>query len=179
MSILMMTDLPARIVQVLRDFMADELATLDTALGGGASTPVIPDGHYYDWDHPVPPENPSVTIKPLLTRPVGIVQEATGQPGRIHAEHHLQVKFHVDVGDTEGQAKELDQHVQRYIAAAAQVLIVRKWGLQTSADPTIFSGVQHVRWDESATYGPEDGQEEGNPVRTGTLPIIVKRVESR
>ncbi len=95
---------------------------------------------------------------------------------RADAFHRIDVLFHATVADGTTPAI-LQALMLRYISGAMRVLCITKERLETSGDDNAF--VQIVEWVGDATYGPETEQEDGSVVRTATLPIRVRRTESR
>ena len=76
----------------------------------------------------------------------------------------------------------LQSMLHRYVSGVARVLVLTKWGLQTAADPVMFGGPAAstvVQWYDTATYGPQEEQEDGSVVRTAILPLSIERIEAR
>ncbi len=63
MSPRMMSGLPARIIQVLKDFLPAELDLIDAEEADGITTPDIPTAGYYQWDKKNIPEHLSFAIR--------------------------------------------------------------------------------------------------------------------
>lgn len=173
MAIRMMSGLPARVIQVLTDYLPAELDLIDAEEADGLTTPDILEWHA--WDIPVITHYPAVSIRTASSDPVEVRTTLMGE--RIDAGHRIDVMFHAIHETAGGLPQDLQKLMHRYITGAVRVLCVTKEALQTIADPTRF--VELVEWAEEATYGPEVAQESGAIVRTATLPINIRRRESR
>lgn len=174
MAIRIMSPLPARIIQVLQDYLETELGLIDTEESDGITTPVIADADYHAWDTHVIAETPACTIRTVSSLPVEVYPALHGS--RIYTDNRIDVMFHATTNDTDGDTLTLQKLMHRYIAGGARVLAMKYERLQTSADPTDF--VEVVEWREAATYGPESEQEDGSLVRTATLPLTVRQFEA-
>ena len=175
MSIRMMSGLPARIIQVLQDYLPAELDRIDAEEADGITTADVPAANYYEWDQKYIPHMPAVTIRPMASIPIEVRTTLMGE--RVDALHRLDVCFHLTIADADSNPLTMLKLLERYISGAVRVLCVTKEALQTSADPTRV--VELVTWAEPATYGPEVEQEDGAVVRSATLPIAVRRREAR
>lgn len=175
MSMRLMSGLSERIVQVLRDWLPAELDLVDAEEADGITTPDIPNARYYEWDQPTIPNYPACTIRTVSSIPVEILPTLMGE--RVDAKHRLDILFHATYAQANQVPRDLQKILHRYIAGAVRVLCVTKEALQTSADSARF--VELVEWSGEAVYGPEVGQESGAIVRTATLPITVRRRETR
>lgn len=176
MAILLMSKLPARVIQVLQDYLPAELDLIDASLADGITTVDIANADYYDWDIPVIQEYPAVSLRPVSSTPTGKVYTAL-MGERIDAEHRIDVMFHVQLSDAAQEPSLMLKLLYRYIAGAARVLCVTKEALQTVADPTRYASM--CAWVGDAEYGPSVEQEEGALVRTATLPISIRMFENR
>jgi hypothetical protein len=184
MTLLLMSPVALRVVQVLKDYHAAELALVDAdAADGFASTPIPADGlHYFDWDQKNIPEYPACSIRGVSTTPRDVKPDGFG--GRVDGSHRLDVMFHARIDNIPGGSapKDLQKLLERYVAAAVRILADKKNGLETIGNPTRWGspGVTTIAtWSEPATYGPEASQDDGAIVRTATLPIDVRRIEAR
>lgn len=175
MAIRMMSGLPARVIQVLQDYLPAELDLIDAEEADGVTTPDIASADYYPWDIHNITAYPACSIRAESTVPIEVLDSDMGS--RVDAYHNLEVMFHVTSGVTDSAGVDLQVLLARYISGAARVLCITKWALQTSADPTRF--VEVVQWVNEATYGPQLEQDDGAIVRTAILPIRVRRRESR
>lgn len=175
MSIRMMSPLPARVAQVLKDYLPTELALIDAEEADSLTTPVIESGDYYEWDTKYIARYPACSIRTVSSTPFEVLTDGMGK--RIDADHRIDVRFHLTQGQANADPLKLQKFMHRYIAGAARVLCVMKEALQTAADSTRYAEV--VTWTEPATYGPEEEQDDGSLVRTATLPISVRRREAR
>jgi len=176
----MASGLPTRIIEVLRDYLPAELDLIDTEQADGIVTPDVPTDRYWEWDRPLLPSFPAVTIAVGRARPVETLP--AGQGSRLHAWYDVEVKFHVDAGVADGLAGAYDtaQVLQRlcfrYGAAGYRVLCDQKDRLQTVADPTLYAHqvrLVEVRW------GPEQSQESGQKTRTAVVAVEVRKIEAR
>lgn len=175
MSIRMMSPLPARVAQVLKDYLPTELALIDAEEADSLTTPVIESGDYYEWDTKYIARYPACSIRTVSSTPFEVRPDTFGK--RIDADHRIDVRFHLTIGQANADNMRLQKFMHRYIAGAARVLCVMYEALQTVADPIRYAEL--VTWAEPATYGPEEDQGEGTLVRTATLPISVRLTESR
>lgn len=178
MALRLMSGIPARIAQVLKDFLPAELDLIDAEEADGITTPDVGNDAYHEWDQQFITESPACTIRTVSTTPIEVRPDTFGQ--RIHALHRLDVMFHATLKDSNQDSLTLQKLMHRYVNAAARVLCLTKEALQTSADNTRWLGDNGmVSWIESASYGPEVEQENGAVVRTATLPLTIRRVEAR
>jgi hypothetical protein len=176
MAIRMMSGLPERVIQVLKDFLPAELDLIDAEEADSITTPDIGADDYHEWDRPVIHEFPACSIRPVSSRPVEVLSEGFGK--RVDAVHRLDVSFHVVIAQaTDSDPQMMQDLLFRYITGAMRVLCVTKEALQTTADPTRF--VEIVTWFGEATYGPGVEQDDGAIVRSAVLPIAVRRREER
>lgn len=173
MAIRMMSGLPARVIEVLVDYLPAELDLIDVEESDGIQTPDIEPEDYYEWDQKFIAEYPACTIRTVSSTPFEIPPLAQ----RLDAEHRLELRFHATLANAASDPAMLQKLMHRYVAGAARVLCVLKNVLQTAADNTAF--VEIVTWGAEATYGPEEAQEDGAIVRSATLPIDVRRREAR
>jgi hypothetical protein len=173
MTIRMMSPLPARMIQVLKDFLPAELDLIDAEEADGITTPDIGTSDYYEWDRQVIPEFPACSIRSVSSTPI----DAQQIESRIDARHRLDVMFHVTANVTDGDSPNILKYLYRYITGAMRVLVLQHEHLDTTGDPNQF--VSLVEWPEPATYGPEAAQEDGSIVRTATLPIDIRQIEAR
>lgn len=179
-----MAPIAARVIEVLKDFHADELVLVDTQAADGFSTPPIPadSNHYFDWDRKNIDRYPACSIRPVSSTPLGVLQSGFGD--RVNVLHRLAVVFHARISENPSgsEPRDVQKALQRYVVAGVRVLADLKNGLETIADPVRWGSpsVQTVvTWNAEATYGPEEGQEDGAVVCSATLPIDVQRVEAR
>lgn len=179
MAIRLMSGLPARVIQVLQDYLPAELDLIDAEEADGITTEDIPDDRYYEWDKPVIAEGPACSIRPVSSVPLNEFEIRPMLMGdRAYTIHRLDVMFHLSIqqSDTSDPAV-MQRKLFRYVSGAVRVLCIEKEALQTVADPTRL--VELTYWPGEATYGPEEGQEDGATVRTATLPIAIRRNEVR
>jgi hypothetical protein len=179
MAIRLMSNLPARIIQVLQDYLPAELILIDAEEADGITTLAVPNGQYYEWDQRTIPKYPACSIRIVSSTPIEVwpSNDATGARW-IRADHRVDVMFHVILSQSPtGDPKVLQRLLSRYVAGAARVLCVLKESLQTALDTDRYAEI--TRWLEPAVYGPEEEQEGGEVVRTATLPITVRTSEVR
>jgi len=184
MTLLLMSPVQARIVQVLKDYHAAELALVDVDANDGFTSTAIPadSNHYYDWDRKNIPEYPACSIRDVSSIPFSVHADNFG--GRVDARHRVEVMFHATIAKVPSgsEPRDLAKLLHRYITAAYRVLCDKKNGLETVADPTRWGSpnvTTIVTWADAAVYGPESDQMDGAVVRTATLPIDVRRIEAR
>lgn len=179
MALRMMSPIPARVVQVLKDYLLAETALIDAEENDGVTTPTIPAANFYDYDLRKIDQFPACTIRSVSSTPVDIKPDAFGQ--RIDARHRIEIMFHASIANAQ-DSRTLEKIMHRWANAAIRLMALVKWGLQTVADPVEW-GTPTVRtvaeWNDAATYGPEADQGDGAVVRTTTVPIEVRRIEAR
>lgn len=176
MALRLMSGLPARVAQVLKDFLPAELDLIDAEEADGITTPDVANANYYEWDQQVIPKFPACSIRTVSSAPVEVRPDTFGR--RVDARHRLDVMFHATLQEVVGSDPlVLQKLMHRYVNGAMRVLCLMKEALQTSADNVRF--LELVEWAEAATYGPEEAQGDGAIVRTATLPISVRRREER
>lgn len=177
MPIRMMSPLPGRVVQVLKDFLYAETQLIDAEENDGIATPQIVDANFYDYDLLLIPAYPACSIESVSSVPLVVQPRTTGQ--RVDVLHRMNVKFHASVRQG-GSLRTMEKLIQRWVNGAMRVLAVLKDGLETSADPTRFGSplaLTATRWRDAASYGPQTQQGDGSIMRTGILPIEIKRTE--
>lgn len=179
----MMSPVIARVQQVLKDYLEDELALIDTDAADSFTSTVIPadSNHYFDWDRQYVPEFPACTAGDVQSIPVGVL--ASGMGSRVDVVHRINLRFHATLANVDGgQPRDLQKLLHRYVCGAVRVLTIQHDGLDTIADPTRWGSptvTTIATWSQAATYGPEEEQADGAIVRTATLPIDVRRIEPR
>ena len=185
MPLRMMTPIPARVVQVLKDRLPAELDLIDAEEADGITTPDIDSTDYYDWDQRAIPKYPACAIRTVSSQPaagrgIGVRQELMGK--RVDATHRVDVLFHSTIEKALSDPRVLQSFMHRYVNGAMRVLCVAYEGLQTIADPVRFGSPNATticEWFDTATYGPEETQEDGAVVRTAVLPISIRIIEAR
>lgn len=180
MALRMMSPLPARVIQVLKDFLPAEMTLIDAEEADGITTPTIAALDYFEWDQGTIRSFPACSLRLVSSRPhaedfTEIRPDSLGK--RASVLHRMDVMFHVTKGDTSGDSLELQRLLTRYINGAMRVLCIMKYELPTTADPTAF--VAWTKWVGEATYGPEEAQDEGAIVRTAILPVEIWTIEAR
>ena len=173
MALRMMSALPARIIQVLIDYLPTELNLIDAEEADGITTGDIAAGNYYEWDRQTIPEYPACSIRVVSSSPIEIQPDLFGR--QAYVRHRIDVMFHVT--NKEGDALRLQKLLFRYVTGAMRVLCVMYEGLQTALDPVRY--VSLVTWTDRAVYGPDEEQDDGSIVRTATLPLDVLTFEKR
>lgn len=171
-----MSGVPARIVQVLTDFLPAELDLIDVEEVDGITTPDV--AFWYEWDNPAIPQYPAVSVRAVSSTPTMIHMDGFGR--RSDAMHRVDVKFHATLAQetTPSAPDQLGRLMYRYITGAIRVLCVMHPTLDTIAEPTVSVFAVNTIWAGEATYGPEEEQD-GQIIRTATLPISVRRIEER
>lgn len=174
MSLRMFSALTQRIVQVLQDYLPAELDLIDAEEVDGIATPDVQTTEYCRHLTPVSPTFPAIRIETIAARPVEVRPGSFGQ--RVDAIYLYRI--HADMGIDNGDSSPLllQTYVERYVKGIIRVLAVKSSRLETVADPNPF--VENVEWNEDASVGPAEGQE-GVLVRTGVVPIAVRRREQR
>jgi hypothetical protein len=175
MSMRLMSPVPARVIQTLQDYLPDELNLIDTEEGASPATPDVPNGSYFTYPRALVTDFPAIRLRLGSSRIVDVRPDTFGQ--RVVAEHRVDVLVDVQLQDADGSALVLQQLVHRYMAGIFRVLCVYKEGLQTIADPTRWAELTLSAGDLNP--GPEPAQAAGEMVRTGTVPIVVRRTEVR
>ena len=179
MSIRQMTPVPGRIVQVLKDYLFTETTLIDAEEGDGIVTPQILDRNFFDYDRKLEQEYPACTMRGVGSIPVEVKQDGFGR--RVHVLHRVEVMFHATIAQAK-DSRTLEKLMQRYINGAIRVLAVVYDGLETAGDPVRWGSPNAetvCEWTNEATYGPETDQGDGSIVRTATLPLEVRRIETR
>jgi hypothetical protein len=174
MTMRLMSPIPARVIQVLQDFLPAELDLIDAEEGGDA-TPDVPVTNYHRYDRRPITAFPAIALRCLPTHVVDVRWDTFGQRGVF--EHRIDVLVHLQIADAGDNALTLQTWMHRYTDGIFRVLCVMKEGLQTSADPTRF--VELVTPAGDIDYGPQEPQAQGEIVRTGIVPIRVRRTEAR
>lgn len=174
MSLRMWSAIPQRIVQVLQDYLPDELDLIDAEEADGITTPDVQTTEYYRWLTPVSPTFPAIRIETVGARPVEVRPDSFGQ--RVDAVYLYRIHADAGIDNADSSPLLLQTYVERYVKGIIRVLAVKSSRLETVADPNPF--VEHLEWNEVASVGPEPGQE-GIFVRTGVVPIAVRRREQR
>jgi len=176
MSLRMPSGLPARVIQVLKDYLPAELDLIDIEEGSDFVTPDVAVDNYHEWDrHLFTKPYPAISMAVLRARVLEIQPVSFGS--RIHAIYEIDVKAHVALDAGSDDALRLQQLAFRYATGIARVLAVQKNGLETAADPVIrdktYVRLRELRW------GPEVNQREGQMTRTATVGIDIDKTESR
>lgn len=182
MSIRMMSAIPARVIQVLQDFLPAELDLIDAEEADGIVTPDIPTNPtcWHAWDRRLIVEFPAMSIRTAASSPLEVRPDTFG--ARVNAIHRLDLMFHATLANAGTSPLTLQKLMHRYVSGAVRVLAVMKEGLQTVGDPVRWGSPVELtlcEWVDDATYGPEVEQEGGAIVRTATLPVRIQRVEAR
>lgn len=180
MPLLLMSPIPARLIQVMRDFLPAELTSIDSQAADGFTTPSIPTNNYHAWDRPVITEYPAMSIRAVSSIPLDVKPDTFGQ--RADVVHRIDILFHGSINVIPGSERaDLQKLLHRLVLGGVRVLSIMKEGLQTVADPTRWGSPNVTTvctWEDPATYGPEADQD-GVVVRTAVLPIRVRRIEAR
>lgn len=182
MAVRMMSGLPARVAQVLKDYLPAELDLIDIEEADSITTPDIESASYYEWDQKLIQRYPACSIRTASSSAL-VNQDGSPQVypltfgSAIRARHRLDVRFHLTIGQANANPLTLQKFMQRYVAGAMRVLCIMHPTLTTVADPVDF--VSDVLWVGDAVYGPEEEQDDGALVRTATLPIEIIRSEVR
>lgn len=169
-----MSGVPARVVQVLTDFLPAELDLIDGEESDGITTPDV--GFWYEWDIKAIAQFVACSVVAVSSTPTMI--HMAGMGSRSDAMHRIDVKFHATIAQEGAPSTpfQLARLMYRYITGAIRVLCIMHPTLDTTADPTIWAVT--TIWAGEATYGPEEEQD-GQIIRTATLPISVRRIEER
>lgn len=187
MSLRLMTPIPARVIQVLKDYLPGEMAAIATTENDGITPPDIDDADYYEWDAQMIPRYPAISLRTVSSQPapgrgIGVRQTSDNESGRADVTHRVDVLVHSTTEKAGTDPRVLQSHFHRYVDGVANVLCFRKWGLQTIADPVMFGSPNATtvcEWFDTATYGPSEAQEDGSVVRTAVLPLSIRRIEAR
>lgn len=172
-GITLLAPLPDRVVQVLKDFLADELALIDIALADGITTPPILDENFFPRDRRVIGTFPAVTIRMTGAHPVEVRPIRFGS--RTDAKCRVLILVHVT--STQGDAETLQNLMARYAAGVIRTLCIQHERLDTIEDAGQF--VEIVEWLEPLQFSPPPEQKEGAIVRTVTIPLSIRRREVR
>jgi len=183
MAIRLMSPIPARLIEVLQDYLPAELDLIDAEEADGVVTPDIPTNPacWHALDKKLIVEFPAFSVRGLGSRPNDVKPDTFGR--RVDADHRLDLMFHASIGVAPGASPlNLQKIMHRYVNGAIRVLCLMHEGLDTVADPTRWGSPNTTtvcEWVDEATYGPETEQEGGAIVRTATLPVRVRRIENR
>ena len=171
MSTILGSDISARIITVLEDYLPAELDLIDIQRGGSATANI---SAYYAGSRPVVPIYPSITVdvqrwEITEARPVSL------DTGRLGYDAHALVGVHVQtVGEDVNRMRDL---AERYMAGVVRVLVIRKDGLETALDNTRMSGsCEGVRMDGDAVV-IDEGQGSGAMIRSVKIPLVVWMIE--
>jgi len=178
-SIRGMTPVPGRVVQVLKDYLLAETALIDTEEGDSIVTPQIPDSNYFDYDPKLITKYPACSIRGIGSVPIEVRAHLFGD--RTHTLQRIEVLFTATIAQAK-DSRTLEKFMQRYVTGAVRVLAVVYDGLQTISDPVRWGDPNAetvCEWTSDATYGPEVEQGDGSIVRTATLPLSIRRIETR
>lgn len=164
MSLALCSDIPARVLAVIAENQATELAIMDAQRGGDA-TPVITALFTGPWT--------SVDLFPSLYVD-STDREVLGWPPQPSMQGNFQYVLYVTVAihvQTTGQDRNrMRDLAERYEGCCTRILLGKKDGLETVADPTRFClGVQP---DGRATW-KDEVQGSGAIVRTARIPLKV------
>lgn len=173
MPLHLMAAVPARVIQVLKDFLPAELDLIDTSMADGVVTPDIPNRDYFEIDKKIVDSFPALTIRTVMSEPVEIRPITFGS--RSDARHHIELMVHVT--STQGDALRMQKLLHRYATAIIRVLTIQKCNLETAADPVQYAEI--VEWTQPMMYSPLPQQAEGAIVRTVTIPLSVRLREVR
>lgn len=183
MSLRLMSPLPARIIQVLQDYLPAELDLIDAEENDGLTTPNIPTTPpcWFAWNKPLLVEFPACTVETVGSAPLDVKPDGFGR--RLDVRHRLNLRFSASTNVVAGASPlNLQKVLHRYVNGAIRVLCLMHEGLDTVADPVDFGSPNATtlcEWVEEAIYGPEAEQEGGAIVRTAMLPVRVRRIEAR
>jgi hypothetical protein len=176
----MASPIPARIIQVLQDYLPAELNLIDTEEGNDFATPDISNGDYFQWERAEITSFPAFTMRLQQFDP--IEARATEFGGRLHANYRAECMVHVTLGVSTANPLRLQQLCYRYMAGVYRVLLIAHNGLDTVADPVRWGTPTATTVVEPAgtvQLGPGQQQESGAIVRTVTVPVNVRRIEAR
>lgn len=174
MPLTLMSKLPARIIQVLKDFLPAELDLVDANVADGLVTPDIdPARGYFELDKRTLDVIPSLCVHCVSSEPLEVKPITFGS--RAYAIHNIEIL--VTVSSQLGDALVLEKLLYRYAAAVIRVLCIQKLNLETAADPTQFCEI--VQWLGTMDYRPLPEQQDGKIVRTVSIPIAVRLREVR
>lgn len=178
MSLRMPSGLPARIIQVLNDYLPAELDLID-AEEGEFATPDIGAADYHEWDRPLITRFPAVTM--AVTRARVLEVQPVNFGSRVHAIYEVDLKAHTALATASEDALKLQKLAFRYATGILRVLCVQKVGLETAADPTEYGspGARVIVRARELRWGPTEGQETGQQTRTATVGIDVDKTEAR
>jgi hypothetical protein len=173
MALTMMGPLPDRVIQVLQDFLPEELDQVDIEMADGIVTPDIEERNYFNRDRRVIANYPALTIRIVASNPIEVRPKQFGS--RVDAKHDLEVIVHVVA--SQGDAETLQALMARYAAGIIRVLCIQRERLGTTLDPAAF--VDIVEWLRPISYSPMPTQTEGAIVRSVTIPLSIRRREVR
>ena len=169
--------IPARIIQVLKDFLPAELDLIDADESQDA-TPDIGAGDYWEYLKPLVADFPAVRIDVVGMSPEETLVDSAGQlPGRLTGAYQFDIWADVQIDTAVQDALSLQKLVTTYSMGIFRVLCILKDGLQTTADDTRFAHTVVPGGDVRVVT--HESPSEGNLVRSGVVPIIVTRIETR
>jgi hypothetical protein len=152
----------------LEDFLPAELDLIDAQRGGDPTPDILA---YLGGPRPVVNIYPGCNVDAKRTIIVTAWEDDVST-GRFDYIRHLEVALHVQMtGEDSNRMRDL---AERYEAAALRVLLAKKTGLETVADPVRFA--QMVRPDGESTTVDEE-QSSGAFVRSVRIPIAVDMSE--
>lgn len=174
MSLHLASGIPARVIQVLKDYLPAELDLID-AEEGEFTTPDIAADAYFEWERPLGVKFPMFTMAVRRARVLEVQPVNFGS--RMHAIYEIDVMAHVGLDTASDDALKLQKLAFRYGSGMARVLCIQKAGLETIADPVIrdktYVRLRELRW------GPEEAQARGQMTRTATVGLDIDKTESR
>lgn len=164
------TDVPARVMQVLGDYLAAELDLVDAERGGDA-TPDITD--FFGGPRPLLNKFPCITVDSKQDQEIdgrGISWDGVGR-----SQRDLSVEVAAHIQTTGQDTNRMRDLAERYFAAIVRILRHRYDGLETIADPHRFA--TSVTRPDPATFVDEE-QSSGAIVRSVRIPFRIQIIET-
>lgn len=157
------TDIASRVIQVLTDNIASELALIDAERGGDPTEAPIA---YSTGPGPVQDNYPGINVDTGRWEFVDLLR--TDTIGELRYNAHLTVEAYLQTSAESSQ--QMRDLAERYLAAMVRILLFRNNGLETIADPTRFCLMTEKDGDATVV---EPDQSSGAMTRTVRLPIVV------
>jgi hypothetical protein len=164
------TDVPSRVIQVLEDYLPDELNLVDAERGGDATPDVV---NFFGGPRPLLDIYPCITVDSKQDQEIagrGISYDGVGS-----SQHDLTVEVAAHIQSTGEDTNRMRDLAERYFAGIVRVLRHRYDGLETIADPIRFA--MSVTRPDPATFVDEQ-QGSGALVRSVRIPFRVQVYET-
>lgn len=165
------SDIEARVIQVLEENLASEMVFVDSVRGGDPTDLSLL--NYLAGPRPVVHNFPAVQVDVKAWRPKedrSLAEDTTGR-----GQYWADTEVSVHVQSTGQSTNEMRDTAQRYMAGIERVLLYRKPGLETAANPVRFC--ESIERDGAVTV-VDEAQSSGALMRSVRLPISIWMIEA-